>query len=184
MNQPNEEQCLTATIGKIYWAATHTFPDKADEISLVAKRLAAGLDELNVQAALAGDPVALTRSLEIGADVHELLRGSVTSLNNGATALLNTAKDYARTDGDAQADLERLGLRLPDVADQAPAAAGPRLPDLGAPGATTDIDLPGLGIHLDDVQVDSTPDPTDVDYQQGQQKDGPDLPSTPTPGAH
>ncbi|NHA01443.1 hypothetical protein G5V59_20825 [Nocardioides sp. W3-2-3] len=173
---------MTADIGRMYWAATKALPDQADLISAVAKSLAMGLDTLNVQAALAGDSPALTGALSIGGDVHAVLRSAVISLNNAAQAVLATAADYARTDDEAREDLHRLGLRLPSVADPSPASAGPALPDLAAPGATTDIDI--LGIHIEDVKVGTTPDPTDVGYEQGQQMDGPDLPATPTPGAH
>lgn len=172
MSTPGYDELMQADIGRMYWAATKAIPDKADDVAAVAKHLAAGLEDLNVQAALAGDPRATTVALDIGSDVHAVLRQAVGSLNHGATAVLNTAKDYELHDQRAKEDLAALGLRLPDVADPHPAGPGAALPDVAAPGATAG-----------DEEVESTPDPIDVDYQQSQQKDGPDLPATPTPGA-
>lgn len=186
MNKPSEEQLLSVNIGRLYWAATSAFPDHADMLSDVAKSLAGSLETLNVQSALAGDPAALSDSLYIGREVHELLRRLVIDLDHGATALLNTAKGYVSADtaaGDeARKDLEAIDLTLPrSLSHHAPPVAPTSRYD--DDGATTTLDV--FGIHIPDIHIGKTPDPTDVGYEQTQQMDGPDLPDDPTlPGEH
>ena len=161
----------------MFVAAKKHIPDKADDLAEVAQRLYHGLQELDVQSALAGDPAMLTNLLKAGGETYNALRIGVQSLNNAALAVDATAKDFVRTDADAQADMKLIDVTLGGVGvDEAPVpttAEPPELDDPSTPGATRPDDEPSGG-HPSQAGTPSTPDPVapgeDAEEREEQQE--------------
>jgi hypothetical protein len=143
-------------------AAKKIIPDKADHLAAVAQRLYHHLQELNVQAARAGDPAVLTHLLKAGGETYDGLRVGVLSLNNAASALDATARDFARTDQDARDDLAKIDVTLHgvSVADAAVPSTPvpPVLDDPSDPGAPRPDDEPMTG-HPSQAGTETTPEP-------------------------
>ena len=168
-------------------AAKKHIPDKADHLAGIAQRLHHHLQELNVQAALAGDPAVLTNLLKVGGATYDALRIGVVSLNNAAEALNATAKDFIRTDADARQDLARIDVTLDGVSlTDAPVRHSPEPPvldDPSQPGAPRPDDEPMTG-HPSQGGTASTPDPVRPgvdaeardDHQEQSEHDHPYLP--------
>jgi len=147
----------------MFVAAKKLIPDKADHLAEVAQRLYHHLQELNVQAARAGDPAVLTNLLTVGGATYDALRIGVASLNNAAAALNATAKDFLNTDQDARDDLAKIdvtlhGVALADAPVPAPTAAPPELEDPSLPGAPRPDDAPAGG-HPTTQGTTTTPTP-------------------------
>lgn len=147
----------------MFVAAKKHIPDKADHLAEVAQHLYHHLQELNVQAANAGDPAVLTNLLKVGGVTYDALRIGVVSLNNAATALNATAQDFLNADQDARDDLAKIdvtlhGVNVADAPAAAPAATPPVLEDPSQPGATRPDDAPSGG-HPTTQGTTTTPNP-------------------------
>lgn len=146
----------------MFVAAKKHIPDKADHLAEVAQRLYHHLQDLNVHAARAGDPAALTNLLKVGGATYDALRIGVTSLNNAAATLNATAQDFLNTDQDARDDFAKIDVNLNGVpladAPVGSATPPPELDDPSAPGAPRPDDAPSGG-HPTTQGTTTTPNP-------------------------
>ncbi len=144
---------IDTNLERMYHAGKVDVPHAADRLDTIATRLYEHLQTFNQQAALAGDPAIMRSMLQVGGDVYDVLRGGVTSLNNCALALIQTADDFRRTDQDAKDDFQTMDEQLKNMGTPTGETPPPALLDPEAPGSTVPNDDGGS------TTTPSTPDP-------------------------
>ncbi|WP_154402584.1 hypothetical protein [Nocardioides speluncae] len=144
---------------RLYRAGREEIPQEAEHIQTISRDLFDVIDIVNVQSARAGDPAILVDMLTIGGDLYDVLRDAVTSLNNCAAAVIATADDFRRTDEDAASDYDKMSDSLKG-SQPLPVSAPPEIKDPEAEGATTVVGGDDGHVPPEEVEVESTPDPT------------------------
>lgn len=152
-------------IVKIYTAARQGIPDQAEDLALIAGRLASIVNTLDVQSAKAGDPPALRDALTIAGQVHDGIRRGITTLNHAAVALELTGDDYVATDTQARDEFSKWNGALKGLDVSRTPVPG----DIGspeAPGAVVGGTI-GPGLYYPNYVAPSDYDPTAPSEDKG-----------------
>lgn len=138
---------MYSNIEYMFRAGRIEMPDEAERLQGIGKKLVAGLQQVDAQAALAGDPAILRAMLRVGGDVYDVERSAIVELYDCAAAVLCTARHFVATDENARDEYNKMTPDTRNAAD--PPAQPPTLPpDLGDP------ETPGA------PGTPSTPDPS------------------------
>lgn len=161
----------------MYKAAKVEIPAEADHVTRIANKLQASLTILNQEASRAGDPAAMVSMLHVGGDMHVVLSGAATTMDNCALALKATADDYVATDDQARADYNAMSdsLKNGEIPTHDPAP----LDNPEAPGYEVNVPPyagpPGTTHHVDPAE-DPTPPSEDQEDRGDGSEDQPGVP--------
>lgn len=165
-------------IVKMYQAARQGIPGQADDLALIAGRLASIVDALDVQTAKAGDPQALRDALTVATLIYDGIRCGVDTLNHAAVALELTSDDYVEQDTQAAGDFRSWHGALKNIEVtriRVPGAIGS--PE--SPGAVVAGTIgPGLSYPTDVTPSDydpTTPGEDDADRDETESDDSAEL---------
>lgn len=154
---PAEQGEIRADLEAMYRAGKIRLPERARDLSTVAREMSTVIGTVNARAAQMGDWPVLQDLLDMSADCQNGVVRSVTTANHLAEAVIAQADDFRARDEYAQSVFEGFGADL--RGDPAP------LPTVPPPVDRDDVVEPGAPGH------DPNPDVQDPDEELDDRND-------------